>query len=164
MKKTQRNLLLMGILILILLSITMAAIKISEFLRSSGISKSFTDLFTLKDKMEKEFGLSDIRVIIQNNTTIGISLINSPFNELKRGAKIEQARKIKTFVAKNYESIKDIDMIWVSFVVHKKYFFIVNFTNSLDTFFFNLNRNNNQWEMQEIPAVDLKQFLPGSSR
>jgi len=63
-------------------------------------------------------------------------VINTPFNDLTRAEKEQKAGEIAQFVKDNFDSIDKIDHIWVAFVIHKRYFFLINYTNSLDTFFF----------------------------
>ncbi len=67
--------------------------------------------------------------------TINASFINSAFNDLPEADKEPKAREIAQFVKDHYASIGKIDQISVSFIVHKRYV-IFNYTNGLDTFFF----------------------------
>jgi hypothetical protein len=101
--------------------------------------QSFTGLFPLRDELVRQFDEQNIRVTIQNGNTVGVSFINSSFNNLSQQEKELKAREVAVFVKDNYDAIDSIDNIWISFVIHKRYLFLVNYTNSLATFFFDKN-------------------------
>ena len=101
--------------------------------------QSFKGLFPLRDKLVQQFDERNVRITIQNGNTVGVSFINSSFNNFSRQEKELKAQEVALFIKDNYDSIDNIDNIWISFVMHKKYFFLVNYTNNLATFFFDKN-------------------------
>lgn len=107
---------------------------------STGCSSAglfaLSDQLPLKEKLLAEYKYPEVNLVLQNGNTLGISFVNSPFNDLSREEKESKAREIATFAKNNYSSVSQIDTIWVAFVVYKKIFFIVDYTNALDTFFF----------------------------
>jgi hypothetical protein len=50
-----------------------------------------------------------------------------------------KAQEVAVFVKDNYDTIENIDNIRITIVIHKRYLFLVNYTNSLATFFFDKN-------------------------
>jgi hypothetical protein len=101
--------------------------------------QSFKGLFPLRDKLVQQFDERNVRITIQNGNTVGVSFINSSFNNLSQQEKELKAQEVAVFVKDNYDAIENIDNIWISFIIHKKYLFLVNYTNSLATFFFDKN-------------------------
>jgi len=101
--------------------------------------QSFKGLFPLRDKLIQQFDEQNVRITIQNGNTVGVSFINSSFNNLSQQEKELKAQEVAVFVKDNYDAIENIDNIWISFVIHKRYLFLVNYTNSLATFFFDKN-------------------------
>ncbi len=88
---------------------------------------SFPDLAALREKLIAEYGHQDISVAIQNQNVLGISLINSSFNELGEMAQQNKAQEIAVFVVNHYPSINEVNMVWVSFVRRKAYAFVFNY-------------------------------------
>ncbi|NEQ45303.1 MAG: hypothetical protein F6K00_17800 [Leptolyngbya sp. SIOISBB] len=80
-----------------------------------------------------------MQVTLHNVNSVVISFINSHFNDLTETEKAAKAEEIAQFVKDNYDSVDKIDDIVVSFVVHKKYFLLFEYTNSLDTFTFKIS-------------------------
>jgi len=101
--------------------------------------QSFKGLFPLRDKLVQQFDEQNVRVTIQNGNTVGVSFINSSFNNLSQQEKKLKAQQVAVFVKDNYDAIENIENIWISFVIHKRYLFLVNYTNNLATFFFDKN-------------------------
>ena len=93
------------------------------------------DLLPLRERLVATYHTEDVRLVVQNGNALGISFVNTPFNELPAADKAATARAIAQFAAANYASIDHIDHLWVAFVVHRQYV-VVSYTNSLDTYFF----------------------------
>jgi len=97
--------------------------------------ESLSDLYALRTELIAEYKAQDVSVVIQNSDVLGISLINSPINnlsELERGSK---AQEIALFAKNRYESINAIERIWVSFVISNTLIFF-NFSSSIGTYHF----------------------------
>jgi hypothetical protein len=111
---------------------------------SQGFFQDLSELSPLRDQLVQTYHEDNVTVIIQNGNALGISFTNSTFNNLPtREAKQAKAREIAELVKDNYSRIDHIDMIWVSFTIHKQYI-IFNYTNSLDTFFFDMKTLNSR--------------------
>jgi hypothetical protein len=107
---------------------------------AQGLWQAIADLAPLRDQLIQTYHEDDVNIVIQNGNALGISFINSAFNDLpSKDAKEAKAREIAQFVKAHYARIDRIDTVWVSFVIHKNYFMVFNYTNSLDTFFFEKN-------------------------
>jgi hypothetical protein len=102
---------------------------------SSALVQDVQNLMPLRDSLVATYHVDDVNLVVQNGHALGISFVNSPFNDLPSTAKKPKAREIAQFAAKHYASIDHIDEIWVGFVVDKQYI-IMHYTNSLDTYFF----------------------------
>src|SRR4030095_11355196 len=116
--------------------LTIAFLMLPLLILRTGCVQSYQDLFPLREKIIQEYKESNVSVVIQNGNTVGVSFINTAFNGLEQTKKEAKAKEIAIFVKENYKSIDNIDMIWVSFTIYKTYFFVFNYTNSLDTFFY----------------------------
>ena len=106
-----------------------------------GCTQSFAQdvaaLGPLRDELIQTYHEDNVNVVIQNGQSLGISFINTHFNDLPTAAaKQAQAREIAQYVKDHYTRMDHIERIWVSFTVYKEYFLLVRYTNSLDTYFF----------------------------
>jgi hypothetical protein len=107
---------------------------------AQGVWQDVTDLFPLRDELIQTYHEEDVNIVVQNGNTLGISFVNSTFNDLpSAAAKQAKAREIAQFAKTHYARVDHVDAIWVSFVVHKTYFLVFSYTNGLDTFFFKTN-------------------------
>ena len=97
------------------------------------------DITPLREEIIDEYKDADVQVTLHNVNSVVISFINSHFNDLTETEKAAKAEEIAQFVKDNYDSVDKIDDIVVSFVVHKKYFLLFEYTNSLDTFTFKIS-------------------------
>ena len=121
-----------------LLTFTFLLLSLSLF---SGCVKPFQDLLPLREKIVEQYKENSLNLVIQYDA-IAVSFINSSFNKLGQSQKEAKAKEIAVFVKENYESMDTIDMIMVSFTIHKTSFFIFDDTNSLDTFFYKIEELN----------------------
>jgi hypothetical protein len=104
---------------------------------AQGFVQDLSELFPLRDQLIQTYHEDNMNVVIQNGSALGISFINSAFNDLPtQEAKQAKAREIAQFAKDRYSRIDHIDTIWVSFTIHKEYFLVFNYSNSVDTFFF----------------------------
>ena len=117
-----------------------AALLLCVWLFVFGCSKEFKEdfkkLFPLRNAVMQEFGVKDVRVIIQNGHCIGVSFINSKYNGEPETTQNEVRQKTLAMISATYQDNDEINMAWISFVVHKRYFFVFNFTDSLNTKFY----------------------------
>ena len=111
---------------------------------AAGCSETFSslkDLTKLRQDLMKELRVSNINVTVQNYDTLGISLINSPYNNLSHEEKEDAAHSIALFAKNHYAQIDKINRIWVSYVAQKDYI-IFQYTDGLATFVFDKSRLN----------------------
>ena len=88
--------------------------------------QALRDLTSLQEKLVAEYGASHVKIEIQDESTLGVTIVNSSFNGLARDQKEEEAREIASFVCENYASmgravlpLPDIDKVWVAFEIHQ---------------------------------------------
>lgn len=105
---------------------------------SGDFIKALQDQTALRDKLIQEYGWQGVNTVLQNDSALGISFVNSPFNRLDKTMQQAKAREIATFAKKNYGSSDRLSQIWVSFVIYDRLYGIIDFTNSLDTWFFDV--------------------------
>ena len=97
--------------------------------------ESLADLSVLRMELMAEFPVADMDVVIQNSHILGISVLNSTFNDLSEVDKGMKAREIALFAKSHYRSIDTIDQIWVQFVVRKTFVFF-NYSETTGVFRF----------------------------
>jgi len=88
--------------------------------------QALRDLTSLHEQLVAEYGASHVKIEIQDESTLGVTIVNSCFNGLGRDQKAEEAREIASFVCENYASmgravlpLPDIDKVWVAFEIHR---------------------------------------------
>ena len=99
--------------------------------------QAFQDLSSLRNKIIEKYHENNVGLLIHNGNAISVSFTNSSFNKLEPAQKKEKAKEIALYVKENYAPMDNIDKIIVSFVIHKTYFFVIDYTDGLDTFFYN---------------------------
>jgi hypothetical protein len=87
------------------------------------------DLVALRVRLIKEYRHQDISIVIQNSNTLGVSFINSPFNELEEIDKKRMAQEIAVFVTNHFAPINVVDTVWVSFVTSETYAFVFQYND-----------------------------------
>lgn len=116
------------------------AILLCLFFFVIGCSKEFRDdfkkLFPLRDAVMKEFGVKDVKVVIQNGNCIGVSFINSKYNGESETIQDEVRQRTLQLINSNYPNNRKINMAWIALVIHKRYFFLFNYTDSTNTKFY----------------------------
>ena len=103
---------------------------------TTGCIQQLQDLEPLKEQIVDEYKDENVRLQLHNGNSVGVSFINTPFNDLTQAEQEQKATEIAQFVKYNYDSIDKVDYIFVAFIVHKRYFLLVEYTNALDTFHF----------------------------
>lgn len=115
-------------------------ILLCVFLFVVGCSKEFRDdfkkLFPLRNAVMKEFDVKDVRVVIQNGNCIGVSFVNSKYNSETETDQDKVRQRTLQLISSNYPNNEKISMAWVAFVIHKRYFFIFNYTDSTNNKFY----------------------------
>jgi len=116
-----------------------------------GCSKEFRDdfkkLFPLRSAVMKEFDVKDVRVTIQNGNCIGVSFVNSKYNNESEAIQDGVRQKTLEFISSNYSNNDKINTAWIAFVIHKKYFFVFNYTNSTNNKFYKKSQDGSWVDM-----------------
>jgi hypothetical protein len=95
--------------------------------------RSMSNLSALRSDLMREYKANDVNVVVQNSNVLGISFVNSSFNNLGAQEREKKAREIALFAKSHYQAINSIDKIWVSFLVVKNYI-VFHYTNGLGTY------------------------------
>jgi hypothetical protein len=116
-----------------------------------GCSKEFTDnfkqLFPLRSAVMEEFDVKEVRVTIQNGNCIGVSFVNSKYNDEPEAIQNSVRQRTLELISANYPNNDKIKMAWIAFVIHKKYFFVFNYTNSTNNKFYEKSQDGSWKEM-----------------
>jgi len=102
----------------------------------SEMRDQFSSMLELQSKLSKKYDHKYISINIKNNEFLGVSFVNSRFNELNAYDMKVKAKEIALFTASTLDENSTIKNIAVSFTIHEKKFLIVSYTNSLNTFYF----------------------------
>ena len=105
---------------------------------SSDLVKSLSGLNSLRQKLTERYG-DQVTVNLHNSRYLQIVFVNSPLNKQDRPKRIERARETARFVAQNYEGIKSIEAVWVSFLASETRFIIFHYNQGIDSFGFDRN-------------------------
>jgi hypothetical protein len=122
---------------------------------SQRVPESSPDLIALRGKLIQAYRHQDISVVIQNSNVLGVSLINSPFNELDDIDKKKLAQEIAVFVTNHYAAINKVERVWVSFVTSETYAFVFQY-NDGRTFQFDKNYLVRAGMVNERPETFVK--------
>jgi hypothetical protein len=116
-------------------------VALSSLVLLAGCSRedirAVRDLIALHEQLSAEYGESNARVEIQQGNTLGITFVNSSFNDLTWDHKTLQAQEIASFVCENYASMDRIDKVLVTLETYRDSF-MVDATSSV-TFAFEKN-------------------------
>jgi hypothetical protein len=108
---------------------------------SKEFREDFKNLFPLREALIKEFEVKDVRAVIQNGNCIGVSFINSKYNTEPEKIQEKVRQRTLELISSSYPDNDRINMAWVSFVKHKNYFFVFNYTDSTNTRFYNKSQD-----------------------
>jgi len=94
------------------------------------------ETFAIQQAVMHEFELPSVKVHIQNGRELGLTLENSRFNELTPEQRRVQAIKVARFARSKLDKLNSIETIWVKYVLYEKKYLIVDYTETLETFYF----------------------------
>jgi len=103
----------------------------------------FKEMFAIQQAVMHEFGLPSVKIKVQNNQELGLTLENSRYNELTPEQRRVQAIKIARFANSRLDKLKDIKTIWVKYVFYEKKYLIVDYTKTLETYHFHTSELRN---------------------
>jgi len=105
---------------------------------SSGLIKSLGGLNALRQHLIQKYH-DEVSVTLQNSQFLSIVFVNSPLNNMDADKRANRAGETARFVALDYEGIKSIEQIWISFVESETHLIVLHETRSLDSFGFDKN-------------------------
>jgi len=105
---------------------------------SSGLIKSLSGLNALRQHLIKKYN-DEVSVNLQNSRFLSIVFVNSPLNNLEAHKRADRARDAARFVALDYEGIKSIEQMWISFVASETHFIVFHETRGIDSYGFDKN-------------------------
>lgn len=98
------------------------------------------DIFRIIRALQKEYNHNAIGINIHNFKYMTVNFVNSPFNELEEEEREVKAREIALFTMGLLKEDSPIEKISIAFTIHKKIFLIVNYTNTVDTYTFDVSQ------------------------
>lgn len=104
----------------------------------SNVVKSLSGLNALRQHLIEKYG-DQVNLNLHNSHYLNVVFINSPLNHQDRVKRIERAQDAARFVALNYDDIKSIEQIWISFVASETRYLVIHYTQGLDSFGFDRN-------------------------
>jgi hypothetical protein len=102
---------------------------------SSGMVRTLADLNAIRQHLISKYH-DEVAVNLQNSQFLNIVFVNSPVNKMGPQARTERAEEAARFVSRNYEGIKSIEQIWISFVATETYVVFFHKTQGLGSFGF----------------------------
>ena len=90
----------------------------------------------IQQAVTSEFGLPSVKIHIQNGRELGLTLENSHYNGLSSEQRRVQAIKVARFAKSKLDKLNSIETIWVKYVIYEKKYLIVDYTETLETFYF----------------------------
>src|SRR5688572_24587989 len=105
---------------------------------SSNFVKSRSGMNALRQHLIQKYG-DQVNLNVHNSRYLNVAFINSQLNNQDRAKRIERAQDAASFVARNYDDIKSIEQIWISFVATETRYLIIHYTQGIDSFGFDRN-------------------------
>jgi hypothetical protein len=105
---------------------------------SQEMRSQIGDLFRIRGELSRKFGHENVTVRVHNGTFLAIGFVNSPFNALAAAEKEQKAHDIALHAVSLLDRKTAIERIAVTFTVHETKWFVVHYTNSLDTYSFDV--------------------------
>lgn len=82
-------------------------------------SQAILDLVPLQMQLVAEYGASDVIVELQDESTLGVTIVEDASGIPTSDLGLKKAREIAEFVYKQYGSIGRIDTVQVAFEIHR---------------------------------------------
>jgi hypothetical protein len=102
---------------------------------STGFLKALSDLNAIRQHLIQKYH-DEVGVNLTNSRFLNIVFVNSSLNKLEDGARAQRAQEAALFVSRNYEGIKSIQAIWISFVATETHLIFFHRTDLLSAFGF----------------------------
>lgn len=123
-------------------------------------AKSYVEMMALSNDVKQELKVEDVRVSYQNFMCIGVSVVNSRFNNASETEQEKARQIILQLIKRRYGDRKNITSAFVAFVVYHNYWYVFHYTNGLNTRFYNKDQNGNwvdkdgKWYLDEHGKID----------
>ena len=91
-----------------------AAVTCGLLVAACAPLKSLTALNALRAQLIRKYH-DEVTVNLQNSRYLSIIFVNSPLNKQDQVRRVERAQDTARFIALNFEAIKTIDEVWISF-------------------------------------------------
>lgn len=116
-------------------AIILALFCLSLSMACSGAIKTLSDLNAIHYHLQQKYH-DEVSVNLNNSRFLSVVFINSPLNKVAGSERLSRAQDAAVFVSRNYEGIKSVEQIWISFVATKTYFIVFHKTEGLGSFGF----------------------------
>jgi len=94
------------------------------------------ELRDVQNEVIRATGHGEVTVNLSNGHFLAVGLVNAPSAEWSKERRQNQAREIAQLAYDKLNSRASLDTVAVSYVVHRKYLLVFDYTNSLDSFAF----------------------------
>jgi hypothetical protein len=102
---------------------------------ATGAIKTLSDLNAISYHLKQKYH-DEASVNLTNSRFLNVIFINSPLNKMAGSERLSRAQDAAVFVSRNYEGIKSVEQIWISFVATETYFVVFHKTEGLASFAF----------------------------
>jgi hypothetical protein len=116
----------------IILALSCAALSVGC---ATGAIKTLSDLNAISYHLKQKYH-DEVAVNLNNSRFLTVVFINSPLNKMAGSERLSRAQDAAVFVSRNYEGIKSVEQIWISFVATETYFVVFHKTEGLGSFGF----------------------------
>lgn len=126
---------------------------------STGALKTLSDLNAIRQHLKQKYH-DEVGVNLTNSRFLNVVFVNSSLNKLDDGARAQRAQEAALFVSRNYEGIKSIQTIWISFVATETHLISFHRTDVLGAFGFDKDgrRIGSGSETEEDPRAPVAKF------
>jgi hypothetical protein len=94
------------------------------------------ELKAVRTAVAAAVGTENVRVNLHNGEHLNIALVNTPLKSLPEDQRYAKALEIARLSYRSYASRASLKGVSVTYVVHRSYFFVVNYTDATDIFHF----------------------------
>lgn len=106
---------------------------------SPEAKQTWADLKTLGSRLQTEYPDDEIQVNLWNGNAINVGFLNSDISDLPDTERYAAAQSIASVAYANYPGKMPPSSVTITFTIHKRYFGVVSYTNSLDTYRFSID-------------------------
>jgi hypothetical protein len=119
------------------------AILLIAFQFTAGCSKEsrkeIGKLLDLKNSITKEMQVEDVRITLHNGVMISAAFVNTKYNGASDSIQEDVRQKTLQLISAHFPQESDIKSAQISFIIQEKKFFIINYTDALNSAFFQRN-------------------------